>query len=157
MAENKLNGRQKDIIDRINKTLDLEIDTNSEIYKTTMRANKVYYGILKKYLSAPAVIEFNTIAFIKQECKKFTEKKQLDEFIQRALDALNAKEKLTNIDKIELRVFQRFHEAVCLEKGRQYVGAGFNFTYDDQIVSFDPIAMNDEETELKESETKGVQ
>jgi hypothetical protein len=146
-----MNERDKNTLERVNKFLteDLKnVEIDEDILTLTLKANEFYSKAIKKYLKTVAVIEFNTIKFIKEQSKEFKDRADMNNFIVQAIKDLKKKKELTKVEEVELRTLKKFKEQVLDGKGKEYdLTNGFGFEYDENLkVDFEPFDMTQEET-----------
>ena len=147
-----MNERDKKTLEKLDKYLTEDIqnaEIDEDILEITLKANEFYSKTIKKYLRTVAVIEFNTVKFIKEQSANFKDRTDMNNFIVQAIKDLKNKEELTKVEKIELRTLNRFKEQVLDGKGREYdLTKGFGFEYDNNVkVDFEPIEFNKEKIE----------
>lgn len=147
-----MNERDKKTLEKLDKYLTEDIqnaEIDEDILEITLKANEFYSKTIKKYLRTVAVIEFNTVKFIKEQSANFKDRTDMNNFIVQAIKDLKDKEELTKVEKIELRTLIRFKEQVLDGKGREYdLTKGFGFEYDNNVkVDFEPIEFNKEKIE----------
>jgi hypothetical protein len=142
--ELKMNERDKKTLVKLDKYLsedipNLEID--EDILEITLKANQFYSKAIKKYLKTVAVIEFNTVKFIKEQSINFKDRTDMNNFIVQAIKNLKDKKELTKVEQVELKTLMSFKEQVLEGKGKEYdLTNGFGFEYDENVkVDFEPI------------------
>jgi hypothetical protein len=145
-----MNERDKKTIEKLDKFLSEDvhsIEIDDDILELTLKANEFYSKAVKKYLKTVAVIEFNTVKFIKEQCGKFKDRSDLNNFIVQAIKTLKDKKDLSNVEEVELKTLIKFKEQVLDGKGKEYdLTQGFGFEYDkDTKVDFEPIKFNEKE------------
>ena len=145
-----MNERDKKTIEKLDKFLSEEVhnvEIDDDILELTLKANEFYSKAVKKYLKTVAVIEFNTVKFIKEQCNNFKDRTDLNNFIVQAIKDLKAKKDLTNVEQVELKTLIKFKEQVLEGKGKEYdLTNGFGFEYDKgQKVEFEPIEFSKKE------------
>jgi hypothetical protein len=130
---------------------DLETEEGVELYETTLRANEFYSKMLEKYLKSNIVIQFNLIQHIKANAKNFKDLADMQKFVWNIIETLNDKllaETITDIEKKELNVANRFYKKVVLGKGKMYdITKNLKFEYDDETIDFEPIVLATEDKE----------
>lgn len=113
---------------------------DDEMLAINLRANEMYSKAVKKYLNTVAVIEYNTLRHIKEKSSQFKNRTDMNNFIVSAIgDLKNIKER-SKVQDIELRTLINFRDKVLKGKGKEYdVTKGFDFTYGEQDVEFEPF------------------
>lgn len=143
------NKRKKEIYEKLDEFLNQEIEIDEEILEITLKANEFYSKAVKKYIRTVAVIEFNTIKFIKDTCANFKTREQLNNWIVDSIKAVTSKKELTRTEEIELRTLKDFKHKVLDGHGKEYdITKGFNFDYGTEKVEFEPIKLGDKDNQV---------